>query len=119
MCTSNVQIVLTPPFNLVVTIPSGETSSGLVEIPDGKLIVGFTIPANFTGTSLAIHGSTDRGLTSGPIYSDGSPVSATMPDNNAVRILPIWPPGALAILTHIKLVAAQQSESVNIMVGLR
>jgi hypothetical protein len=42
-----------------------------------------------------------------------------MPDNNAVRILPIWPPGALAILTHIKLVAAQQSESVNIMVGLR
>jgi hypothetical protein len=119
MSTANVQVVLTPPFNLALTIPLGQTSTELVEIPEGKLIVGFTIPANFTGTSLAIHGSTDRGLTSGAIYADGSPVAATIPDNSAVRILPIWPPGALSILTHIKLIAEQQSQNVIILAGLR
>lgn len=60
------------------TIANGGTTSG--EIPlRGRMVVGFRIPAAFTGTTITFTGSEVSGGTFSSIYdSDGNQVSAAV-----------------------------------------
>ena len=65
---------------------SGDTSSTVV-VPQGKVLVGIEIYANWTGTSISFLSSYEADDTPIPVYSEGSLYSIAFPDVAAAIVV--------------------------------
>lgn len=68
----------TAAFAGVLTIPNGQQESNILNIPQGRLVIGLVLaaPAALTGT-VAIEGSMEDGGTPMPISVDGNAMDLT------------------------------------------
>jgi hypothetical protein len=95
-----------------VTIASGQTTSGAIDLTDQEKLLAVTIPAEFTGTTITFTASVD-GSTYLPVYYEGTQYSVSVGTSRFIAL----DPRVFASANYVRIVSGS-SEGAGRSVGI-